>query len=346
MAKGYMYRSLKKEDGTYSFVGYIHRAIQLTGAAELKKYFATTLPDAGPLKRVLLSIDYYGCLIRYGAAVCDYFEYEFWKKKGCVRKQYITKVYSRKIQKKFNTGSIEPLSNKSIFNEYFQEFRGDITCFYFDRSEEEFLSFVRECGREIIAKPMTGYSGRGIYKPDVSTDEKAREAYRELKGLQSFFAEKVLHQTGILHEIHPYSVNTIRMYTLYDKRDVRIMFAAARFGGSKKPVDNIHSGGFSCEIDLESGCIIGRGYDLIGNSYFRHPMSGKLILGVQVPNWEGVCDLVIKAAKKLPDVGYVGWDVAVGDDMLCLIEGNECANVDVSQVCAQRGLKSLYAPYL
>ena len=124
------------------------------------------------------------------------------------------------------------------------------------------------------------------------------------------------------------------------------MYAAVRFGGSDKPVDNIHTGGMACEVDLQTGYIVGKGYDLDGHSYFYHPRSGKVIPGTKVPNWSAVCDMVTGAAKKLPEVGYIGWDVADSDDALCLIEGNECANVDVSQVSAQRGLKDLYKPYI
>ena len=216
----------------------------------------------------------------------------------------------------------------------------------FDRSEEAFLDFVHACDRDIIAKTIRGFSGRGIYLPDVSTDEKARAVYRELKASGEYFAEKVYHQKGVLHDIHPYAVNTVRMLTLNVNGEVHIMLASTRFGGSEKPVDNIHNGGMTCEVDLESGCIVGKGRNLRGDSFVRHPMSGHIIPGTQIPRWQDVCDLVTEAAKKLPEVGYIGWDVAVSDDGICLIEGNECANVDIFQVSSQAGIKPMFDRYM
>ncbi len=344
--QAYMYHSLKRADGTYSPLGYLRRAMQLTGP-ELKQYFRDYLPKAGFFTRARLTLDYYGCLVRYGAIVSDYFEYEFWKKKACVRKQYITKLYHRKIQKRFNTGRTEPLSDKLLFNEVFREFRGDICSYAVDgHTEEEFLAFVRECGRDIIAKPLRGFSGQGIHLPDVSTDEKAREAYARLRAEGDYIVEKVFHQKGVLHDLHPYAVNTVRVLTLYVDGVVHPMFAYVRLGGSEKPVDNTHSGGIACEIDLETGCIAGRGHSLKGGSYMRHPISGRIIPGTRIPRWPEVLELVTAAAKKLPEVGYIGWDVAVSDDGLCLIEGNECANVDGSQVSSQHGIKPLYEQYM
>lgn len=343
--KGHMYRSLKKDDGTYSPLGYLRRAVELIGPAELKRYFDDIMPSAGMVKRIILSFDYYICLARYGATVCDYFEYEFWKKKHCERKKYITKRFSQKIQKYFNTGSTKVLSDKLTFNEYFNEFRG-LEFFTFDKSFEEFKCFIKKCNYKIIAKPITGFSGNGIYKPDVTSEEKARIEYDKLKTSNDYFCEEVFIQTGIINEVHPYAVNTIRFYTLNTGNKVHRMFAAIRFGGSKEPVDNIHSGGMSCEIDLYSGKIVGKGYNLRGDSFTRHPLSKKYIPGIQIPNWDMVRKTVTEAAKKCPQIGYIGWDVAVSNERVCLIEGNECANVDLPQTCGQRGLKPLYIKYM
>ena len=68
-------------------------------------------------------LDYYWCLARYGATVTDYFEYEFWKKRHCERKTYITMLYSRKIQKMFNKGDVEVFLDKVKFNKAYAKYR-------------------------------------------------------------------------------------------------------------------------------------------------------------------------------------------------------------------------------
>jgi hypothetical protein len=340
-----MFNSLKKSDGGYTVGAFCRRALSLVGFSELKRYFDDVTPDIGFFTKIIRSLDYYGCLIRYGATVCDYFEYEFWKKSACARKEYITKLYGIKIQKHFNTGPVQVLTDKLKFNETFKHFR-NLPYFTFDKSEEDFLSFVHLCRNAIMAKPITGFSGIGIFKPDVSTEEKARAVYRQFKTNGDFFCEEAFCQTGILGAIHPFAVNTIRFYTLNTGGTIHEMFAAVRFGGSKEPVDNIHAGGMSCEVDIESGVVIGKGYNLKGDVFVRHPLSGHVLPGVQIPLWQQVRKMVAEAAAMCPEIGYIGWDVAVSEEKIALIEGNECANVDLPQTCGQRGLKKLYRQYM
>lgn len=69
-----------------------------------------------------------------------------------------------------------------------------------------------------------------------------------------------------------------------------------------------------------------------------HPDSGEQIIGFKVPSWDKIVDLVISAAKVIPEVRYVGWDVAVDDDgNVQLIEGNYGADPDVTQMPCRIG---------
>lgn len=44
---------------------------------------------------------------------------------------------------------------------------------------EAFISFIRECNSTIIMKPLMGASGQGIFKADVSNDEKAISIFKK-----------------------------------------------------------------------------------------------------------------------------------------------------------------------
>lgn len=338
-----MYKSLKKEDGTYSCFGFLRQGWSLANPARFLSALHRRLPETSLLQSMGLLLDYYACLFRYGAIVADYFEYEFWKKRACVRKEYITMMMNKKIKRVFNHEPTGVFRNKLLFNEKFAEFR-NLRCFDFGKgSKDDFLSFVRACGGDIIAKPLTGYSGHGIHKPDVSTPELAGACYDKLKASGEFFCEETFRQTGILHDVNPSSVNTIRIYTLNDLGEIVIPFAGIRFGGSAACVDNIHANGMCCEVDLTSGIVIGRGFNLSGNRFLRHPVSGLMLIGIQIPRWPEVLDSVRRAALVYPNQGHIAWDVAVGDDKVSIIEGNDGGNFDLPQVCTQCGCKALYA---
>lgn len=338
-----IYKSLKNVDGSYSHLDFIRRGLQLVGLREFNKFYKKYHNSINREGKLPILVDYYFCLLRYGATVCDYFEYRFWEKKNCLRKSYITMWMSRKIQKTFNHGSTEICTNKKMFNEKFSKFH-NIKDFYYssNSTEKEFLDFVIACNRKIIAKPITGFSGLGIHIPDVSTNQNAKDVYIKYKENADFFFEELFIQTGPLAEVNPAAVNTIRIFTLFDGKDVHIMFTGVRFGSGKSCVDNIHDGGFVCEIDKETGIVVNPGYDLTGNKYYYHPVTHKLLLGIQIPQWDKIKHLVKEAALVCPQIGHMAWDIAVSNDKICFIEVNEQGNFDMPQTASQRGYKKDY----
>lgn len=338
-----MYKDdLKDENGQLSKLNYLRRGLYLISWKLFRNLAHKTIPECTIFKVVLLYFDFLWCFCRYGAAATDYFEYRFWEKKHCIKKTYITKKHARYIQQCFNKlDGVKFVYNKLIFNKEYAEFR-DTSHFEFPGTEESFLSFVKQSKRDIIAKPIYGFSGSGIYKPDVSTDEKAIAVYKEHCRNGEYLMEEYFFQSGILGEINPSSVNTVRIYTLHDGENVHIMNTCIRFGAAGSLVDNIHGGGMCCEVDRYTGIIIGEGVDLVGNRYVRHNASGIMVIGVQVPQWPRIISTVKKAALVHPEVGYVGWDIAVSEDKLTILEANEVGNIDLPQCCCRRGLKGEY----
>lgn len=290
-------------------------------------------------------LDYYGSLLRYGAIVSDYFEYQFWKKTHIERSEYVTMLFSRKIQKLFNKGDKTVFIDKIKFNKTYSRFRSiksmDLSTDEF--TAEDFVSFVKQCDGKILMKPLMGASGRGIFKPDVTSDEKAISLFKEIKtGDVDYMAEELFIQTGSLHEANPSCLNTVRIFTLFNGKEVYLMCAGVRIGGGKGVVDNIHSGGMVCELEKETGTIIGTGYNLLGEKFVHHPVSGTLLPGLVVPNWDKVLKVIREAAMVSPNIGHTAWDVAVSETDVTLIEANEQGNFDLIQSCSQRGCKSDY----
>ncbi len=296
-------------------------------------------------KNIIMLLDYYSSLIWFGATVSDYFEYQFWKKKNVARSEYVTMLFSRKIQRRFNKGDKTVFIDKIKFNKTYSDFRSIKSLDLSDNrySATDFVVFVQACNRKILMKPLMGASGKGIYKADVSTDEKAEALYDEIKRNKvDYLAEEIFQQTGSLHDVNPSCLNTVRIFTLYDGNSIYLMAAGVRIGGGKSIVDNIHSGGMVCELEKETGTVIGPGYNLRGERFVRHPLTGVLIPGLVVPQWGKVLETVKRAVMVTPNIRHCAWDIAVSETDVTLIEANEQGNFDLIQSCCQRGCKADY----
>lgn len=89
--------------------------------------------------------------------------------------------------------------------------------------------------------------------------------------------------------------------------------------------------------------------DLNGNHYPVHPKSQLSTLGFQIPHWDKVLALTEEAALRMEGIGMVGWDVAVTEDDVCLIEGNSEASYHIIQlpyVDDGIGMKKIFEPFL
>ena len=52
--------------------------------------------------------------------------------------------------------------------------------------------------------------------------------------------------------------------------------------------------------------------------------------------WKEIVELCEEAAKVIPEIGYIGWDVCVGEKYPFLIEGNEFPGHDLYQLPPHR----------
>ena len=87
-----------------------------------------------------------------------------------------------------------------------------------------------------------------------------------------------------------------------------------------------------------------------GSLYTGHPQTGTPIVGFSVPHWDQVFRIALEASEVVPEVGYVGWDIAIREGDVVLIEGNSYPGHDILQLPAYTpdniGMKSLIADFL
>ena len=63
-------------------------------------------------------------------------------------------------------------------------------------------------------------------------------------------------------------------------------------------------------------------FDDANDTHGIHPLTGVPIVGFEVPLFAEAIEAVKAAAQRIPEVPYVGWDVAIAPDRPVLIEGN------------------------
>ncbi len=46
----------------------------------------------------------------------------------------------------------------------------------------------------------------------------------------------------------------------------------------------------------------------------KHPVTGEVIVGFQIPFWNQIIELVKELAYVVPQVRYVGWNIAITEN--------------------------------
>ena len=122
--------------------------------------------------------------------------------------------------------------------------------------------------------------------------------------------------------LHKESVNTVRIPTINYGDRIEIFHPFLRIGRGNAFVDNAGSGGIGCCIDVATGVVQCAG-DELGNDYSVHPDSGLELIGFEIPRWDEAVEMAKELASLVPEVHYVGWDLALTDKGWVMIEGNE-----------------------
>lgn len=225
--------------------------------------------------------------------------------------------------------------------EYFKDFFGrDVYNIrsLADLNTNEFELFVKN-HKDFIVKPVFGTRGAGIevYRDMTVCSAKERITSLYNSGVTAVIVEELIVQDKKLATLHPQSVNTIRVITICFDDRVDIIRASLRIGKGNSVIDNASAGGVLGVIDVKTGLVYAA-CDKLGNTFDKHPDTNIDLVGFEIPRWNQVKELVQNAARVLPKVRYVGWDVAVTKTGCVLIEGNDKAQLGF-QIPKQEGFR-------
>lgn len=200
-------------------------------------------------------------------------------------------------------------------------------------SFEELFRLLRQ-EKLLALKPSSGTHGDGFYRMEYAdgrylingekmTEDEITQMIESFKSIYIITEYLFMHRE--LKKIYPNSVNTIRVAVVNQSAyEPKIMQTYMRIGSSATGfTDNVGYGGICAKIDIPTG----RYYcaERIINHKFTpcpiHPDTGVEIEGI-VPNWELMKKGITDICNFMPELEYLGFDIAITDDGFKIIEIN------------------------
>ena len=282
--------------------------------------------------KIYLLCDMLKCARKYGAGYMDYDLFEMYNLTPEQRDTYITRGRNNEIVSKYNDKNyFHILENKNEFNELFKDYIKREWVDVKDTPKENVIAFMQR-HPVFMAKPVDGGCGHGIEKIDTSQYSSLDEVYDKLvQGNNNFELEEVIKQHPAVSAIYPDAINTVRVVTILKDGIPHVICAYFRIGNGKF-VDNFNSGGMVAPVNEITGEVMDRAIDKKKNLYETHPQTGAKIKGFKFPDWDKAIEMCKKAAKVVPQMGYIGWDVCFTPDGPIFVEGNEFPGHDIYQL--------------
>lgn len=215
-----------------------------------------------------------------------------------------------------------------------------------------FCSFV-EKHPLFIAKPIGLYCAIGVRAVRASDYSSLKELFDSLiesigdyEGTtdkwtkrHAVVLEEPIVQDKQYAEMHPRSVNGVRITTIRINGTVHIYYPWIKVGVADDVVASAAQGGFDAGIDVETGVLNTEGFLEDGTTIERHPVTGVKILGFQIPRWGEAVSMAREIALLLPtSINYVGWDFVLTPAGWIVMEGNFYGD-PMWQMFLQKGMK-------
>lgn len=207
----------------------------------------------------------------------------------------------------------------------------------YPHSIDGIVSLVRN-EKIVAAKHTSGSHGKGFYKIECADDGfcvngeyYTEERFREMiSGLNDYVITEYVKMHPLFAKLNPNSVNTIRMTIINEHgNDPIIPFAFLRIGTKRSgATDNLGAGGMVCKIDVDKGIFYGAETlkDHVYTKVEVHPDTKEKLEG-EIPHWEDVKKGIIEICEYMPQLEWLGFDVAITEDAFSIVEINRSQNL-------------------
>ena len=223
-------------------------------------------------------------------------------------------------------------------------------------NEVALRDFLRDTSHyPLFAKPLGGFQSLGSASFDRY--DSAQDCLITVSGqplpLDKFVADVNTHYgAGYLlqRRVSPHGsvraicgdrLATVRLLTVISAGVPRIIRACWKIPAGPNGADNFwRPGNLLAQLDLATGHVLRvvRGVGMALEEVAHHPDTGAALVGAVVPNWAAVTETALEAAKVLPDLKLIGWDIAPVDGGAMLVELNHTPDFILPQLADRRGI--------
>lgn len=216
----------------------------------------------------------------------------------------------------------------------------------FDFKTKKPLSIDELCQNDqsLFCKLVDGECGYGVFQLDIlqgkffingtpSTKEEIKQRFTKGR----YLAQSVIKQHPVMSQLHPQSINSMRLITVRSMKDktIQVFPSILRIGTGNSIVDNTSQGGLAVGIDLDTGRLKQYGFykPQFGLKVDVHPDSKIRFDQFVIPHYKEAVKQAVYFHSMLPELHSVGWDIAIGDDGPIFIEGNDNWEINGPQIC-------------
>ncbi len=267
--------------------------------------------------------------LKYGIGYTDYFKGNYINLTEEEKKNYVTSKNYINVLRYLNPKEYRVLTfNKLVFNKIFKDYLKRDFIDIRTAKEEDIERFIKN-KKYIFAKPITDFGGHGITKIETNKIKSIKSLKKQLLSKKQYLIENELKQHKVLNEINPDCVSSFRIITLYNKGKVYTFDNVLRIGLDSDPALACFDGDIRIN---EDGTPASGMWDDNGTLYSTHPLTGYEMKDfTKLPYAKEAVEMVKEAAMLVPELRYIGWDVAITDKGPAIIEGNETPSYGPTQ---------------
>lgn len=271
------------------------------------------------------------CIFHYGVGYQDYRVFGFANLNARQRKTFFTYGHNVAMTRALNQAdSLKYLNEKCLFLEKFSDCLNRQWMDLRTGSPEALEAFCKgKAG--IFVKKVDDFGGSGAAKLKLDENTDYPALYDQLMANRQFLVDDLIFQHPEMNRLCDSSVNTVRIVTVTTDHGVEVAYTIIRIGRGNGVVDNISAGGMYTLVDENGRLNFPAFCDKDACYYECHPVTGTRFQGFQIPYFSEAVELVSKAALRIPELRYVGWDVAITEDGPVLVEGNNFPGYDMAQ---------------
>lgn len=287
----------------------------------------TYIAEENKIKKAKVYFDFFLNAATRGIGYVDYLKGNYINLSNEEKKDFLTKRNYVRLVKYLNKRGYQMIfHDKVVFNRIFKDYIGRDFIDIREVGYKGFKKFVT--GKEnVFAKKHNSFGGDGVKKVNLAGED-LKVLFNQLYNNKQYLIEDTLIQNEYLDWINPKAVNNVRLVTLLKDGEAYVVFKTLRINAGGEEVISCHD--IYMTLDDE-GNVLGNVVDDECNIYKKHPVTGFKFKGAKIPHMDKALELVKSAAKLVPEMRWIGWDVAITEDGVAIIEGNNYPSFGLHQ---------------